>query len=105
MSTPNGSVKGQVNTDEQLILMVLAALAAPTLLGLVVVFWRRIVTWAVRSGALAPARSHPLIELPSAGGAGLDVPRLAIVAAVVVGLAVLSGSFARRAWLRRQMIR
>lgn len=105
MSTPNCPVKGQVSADEQLIFMLLAALAAPTLLGLVVVFWRRIVAWAVRAGVLTPARSHPLIELPSAGGAGLDVPRLAIVAAVVVGLAVLSGSFARRAWLRRQMIR
>ncbi|MCA0296953.1 MAG: hypothetical protein LCH96_16905 [Actinobacteria bacterium] len=105
MSTPNAPIRGQVSTDEQLILMVLAVLAGPTLIGLLVVFWRQVVAWAVRVGVLVPARAHPLLELPSAGGAGVDLPRLAIAGAVLAGVVVLSGSLARRAWLRRQMIR
>ena len=104
MTTPTPS-RGGISWDEQMILMVLAILAGPTLIGLLVVFWRQVVDWAIHARVLVPARAHPLLELPNAGGAGVDMPRLVIAVAVILGLTILGGSIVRRAWLQRQVIR
>jgi hypothetical protein len=48
-----------------------------------IIGWTRIVAWLVDHGLLAAAAAHPLVPLPGTGGAGLDVPRLAVLAAAV----------------------
>lgn len=95
----------QVDTDEELILIVVGALAAPTLLGLLVAFWDQAVGWAVGAGWLVPAAEHPLLGLPGAAGAGLDLPRVAVVGGALGLLLVWPVMLARRAWRRRQVIR
>jgi hypothetical protein len=40
--------------------------------------------WLVEQGVLVPAERSPLVALPAGRGVGLDAPRLAITAAVLV---------------------
>jgi hypothetical protein len=66
---------------------------------LVVKFWPHIVTWLIAHRVLLPRRMDPTAVLPGTGGAGLDMPRLALVAAaLLIAAAVTSTVFrARRA--------
>ena len=48
------------------------------------------------------AKADPLLQIPGAAGAGLDVPRLAILAAVILAVVVTAVSSARRAIARRR---
>jgi hypothetical protein len=67
---------------EELTLLSLAASVAAAVL--TVATWHRLLGWLVEQGVLVPADRSPLVALPAGGGVGLDAPRLAITAAVLV---------------------
>lgn len=92
-------------SDDTLVLIVCGIVAWPVLAGVLIVFWRDIVGWAVHAGILVGRKADPLVVLPNARGAGLDLPRLVIVAAIVVALLVGSWWVGRQVWLLRQVIR
>ena len=59
--------------------------------------WGKVVTWLLAHQVLVAAPAHPLLAVPHAGGAGLDLPRLALLAAVVLLLLIcLAGAVRRR---------
>jgi len=91
------------NSDDSLVLTVVGVLAAPTLGGLLVMYWHQVVDWAVKTGVLVSAAAHPLVVLPQTG-AGLDLPRLAIAFAVVGLLVMVPLLLIRRSWLQQQVI-
>lgn len=100
MSSSSGKM-----SDDSLILGIVGVLAAPTLLGVLVVFWEQCVAWAVTAGVLLPSAVEPLVVLPQAGGAGLDLPRMFVVFGLAVAVLLLVVVSARAAWLRRREIR
>lgn len=46
--------------------------------------WQRVLGWLVDHGVLVTAAESPLLALPASRGIGLDTPRVAIAAAVVI---------------------
>lgn len=57
----------------------------------------RIVGWLLEYQVLVPAAGDPLLKIPAAGGAGLDLARLVIALGVLMGLIVAAaGVLARR---------
>lgn len=95
---------GLADTPEEEVLLIHVGLA---LLGIVAAsagaFWLKGTTWLVEHHVLVSAPSGPLVQIPGAAGAGLDVPRLAILAALLVATLVTAVSSARRAIaLRRE---
>jgi hypothetical protein len=98
MATSNGG-----SENDTLALVFLAVVGAPTLSGALIVYWHQVVGWAVGAGVLVPASAHPLVTLPQTT-AGLDLPRLAIAAAVVALVLMVPVMLIRRAWLQRQVI-
>ena len=50
--------------------------------------WSATIEWAVGHQLLVPGSSDPTMTIPNADGAGLDVARLAFVAAVAVAIVV-----------------
>jgi len=56
-----------------------------------------VVAWLLAHQVLLAGSAHPLLVVPYAGGAGLDVPRLALLAAAVLLLTVgVVGAVRRR---------
>jgi hypothetical protein len=68
-----------------------AAAAAP-------LWWAKAITWLLAHQVLLPRAEHPLLTLPCSGGAGLDVPRLAVLVGAVLLLAAAVGAL--RPYLR-----
>lgn len=102
-TTPHHRGNGLADTPEEEVLLVHVALAV---LGMVVgsagVLWLKGATWLVEHQVLVGASAGPLVQIPGAAGAGLDVPRLAIAAAIVLATLVVAASSARRAIARRR---
>jgi len=48
------------------------------------VLWDRVLAWALAHGLLVPAAAHPVVTVPNSAGAGADLPRSAIAAAVLL---------------------
>ena len=68
---PRGS--GVANSpDEEVILVVVGALALSALVGSVGLVWVAGARWLVEHHVLVPAAAHPLLEIPGAAGAGLE---------------------------------
>lgn len=61
-----------------------------------------LVTRSTVPALVGAASWSPLLQIPGAAGAGLDVPRLAILAAVILAVVVTAVSSARRAIARRR---
>ncbi|MBB1033310.1 hypothetical protein G6031_02765 [Dietzia sp. CQ4] len=59
--------------------------------------------WAVERGILASALEDPLLPIPLADGAGLDLTRLIIVAAIVVAVSVVASVLVRPYRARAQL--
>ena len=96
---PRGS--GVANSpDEEVILVVVGALALSTLVGSVGLVWVAGARWLVEHHVLVPAAAQPLLEVPGAAGAGLDLPRIAILLALLLAMAAVTVSSARRALVR-----
>ena len=103
MSNTRYRGNGLADTPEEEVLLIHVGLA---LLGIVAAsagaFWLTGVTWLVERQVLVTAKAEPLVQIPGSGGAGLDIPRLAIIAAVLVATLVSAVSSARRAISRRE---
>lgn len=88
--------------EEETFLINIGVLALSTLLGSAGLLWLKGAAWLVEHQILVAAGQDPLLVVSGTNGAGLDLPRLAIAAAVVlVGLVSLV-SAARRSLARRR---
>lgn len=95
MSSPAGS--GRAADDDLFVLTVLGFLSLGALSAAALTWWSQAVVWLVAHRVLVPAAARPPLALPHSGGAGLDVPRLALALAAVLlfGVAVV-GAVRRR---------
>lgn len=91
--------------DEELWLMILGVMALPTVTGFAVHAWNQGSTWLVEHQILIPASDHPLIAVPTMGGAGLDLARLSIGIGVVILLLVVLVVSARSLVRRQETVR
>lgn len=85
---------GSRDDDDLVLLLLIATIAGP---GLAVLAWTSIVGWLVDHQVLVDAAARPLLVLPASDGAGLDLPRLLLLAALVLGALALLGSVFTRA--------
>ncbi len=46
--------------------------------------WSKVLAWCLEQQVLLPAAANPLLVLPAAEGAGVDLPRVAVAAAVLL---------------------
>jgi hypothetical protein len=83
------------SADDEFVLVLVVAGVAAALLGSVGVLWLRGVDWLVEYAVLVSAATSPLVPVPGCAGAGLDGPRLAVTAGLLVGLAAWVGSAIR----------
>ncbi len=88
--------------QEEMLLIHLGAGLLTVLVGSAGVFWLKGAIWLVEHRILVPASAHPLLALPRAAGAGLDLPRVAIAAGSVVAVIAWAASAVRRAWSTRE---
>lgn len=63
--------------------------------------WTAAVTWMLTHHVLVRASAGPLLPVPHAGGAGLDLPRMSVVAALA--LLLLAAASAMRRHRRSQI--
>lgn len=82
------------SSDGNVLVMILAAVVLLGSAGTVLtVAWSKVLSWCLRQQVLLPAAADPLLVLPHSGGVGLDLPRVAVAAAVlVVVLAATAGA-------------
>lgn len=89
MSNPNPAAS---SPDDEFVLFIVGCVAAAALVGSAGLVWLKGVGWLVEHQVLVPASQHPLLALPSAAGAGLDLSRLAVLCAVVIALIAWAAS-------------
>ena len=94
-----------VNSDtDNFVLVILGCFALSAGLGSAGWLWSQGTSWLVAHQILVAAKQHPLLPLPYADGAGLDVRRAAVVSAALLITVALLASAARRAWLRGRQL-
>lgn len=86
--------------EDDMVLFIVGAVVLMAVLGSAGVIWADGLTWLIEHRVILPTEQDPLLPLPGCGGAGLDGPRLAIVAGTVAILLATALSYARRARLR-----
>ncbi len=79
---------------EELTMLSIGAAVVASLL--TVATWHKVVAYLVDQQVLVAASESPLVSVPASKGAGLDAPRLAVVAAIALFGVVLLVSAARR---------
>lgn len=67
--------------------------------------WSKILTWSLEQQVLLPAAADPMVVIPGSDGAGLDVPRIAVAAAVLLVVLAVAGGVATRAVRGRDELR
>jgi len=98
-------VPAPVNSDaDNFVLVILGCFALSAGLGSAGWLWSQGTNWLVTHQVLVGAAQHPLLPLPYAAGAGLDLQRAAVAAAAVLVVVAVLVSAARRAWLRRRQL-
>lgn len=104
-NTSHRGGNGLADTPEEEVLLIHVAIAVIGMaVGSAGVLWLKGATWLVKHQVLVGASADPLVQIPGAGGAGLDVPRLAITAAIVLATLVVAASSARHAIARRREV-
>ena len=96
MNIPTRSGGRAGSADDEFVLVVVAAVAAAALVGSVGVLWLAGVDWLLEHGVLVSAAAIPVLSVPGCAGAGLDGPRLAVAAGLLLALAAWVGSAIRR---------
>lgn len=81
---------------EEMLLIHVGLFAIAAAIGSAGVFMHKGAAWLVQQGMLVAAAADPLLVLPSSGGAGLDRPRIAVAAAVLVAFLAWCLSAVRR---------
>lgn len=105
MSSSQGSGGGLLSDPaEVLTLTVLGLLFGGTAISMALGWLDGAVRWLVVNGVLVASSQDPVLVIPGAHGAGLDVGRLMVVASVVALLLVAVGSAVARARRRRQIV-
>lgn len=104
MSTPPRRVgNGVADTpEEELVLIHVAIAAVAVVLGSAGALWLTGSVWLVQHKVLVAQAAQPLIEVPGTAGAGLDLPRVAIAAGLIVATLAGAVSYVRHAWRRRE---
>lgn len=90
--------------DDEFVVFIVLPLAAVTVLGSAGVLWLKGVEWLVAHQVLVAGATDPVLALPWCGGAGLDWPRLSVLAGAVLALLAWGVSSARRAVTARREI-
>lgn len=93
------------NDDEDLFSLIWIALGS---IGAIIAFatamvaraWNESIDWLLEHSILVAGTQTPLLTVPHAGGAGLDVPRCFIAASVLLLLAFAAVQGIRRHWAR-----
>jgi len=93
MSASRVRPDGSTDPDDLMVLLFFGMLAGPTI---VVLAWRSLVGWLVDHRILLAATRDPFVVIPASEGAGLDLPRLLLVGALVLGLLAALGSIVVR---------
>jgi len=81
-----------------------SALSVAAVAGFATSTWHRVVDWLVAHHVLVDG-SRALLEVPVSNGAGLDLPRLALLAGAVLVAGAVVVSSLRRSWRRRRLER
>jgi len=92
-----------VSDSDLLVMILLGGLLVGGAGTAAVVLWHTVVAWCLGHGFLVSAGESPLLRVPNTGGAGLDLARLAIVAALVLVALALAAHTARRALRSRDL--
>lgn len=88
--------------DDDVVLFFIALIGGP---GLLAAFWSTAVGWLLEHRWLLPEADTPLLIVPATGGAGLDLPRAVIAAAVALAVGAAVCSWAWRLAARRRAAR
>jgi len=94
---------GLADTPEEEVLLIHIALGmVGVALASAAALWLTGSAWLVEHQVLVPAKAAPVVQIPGAAGAGLDLSRIAIAAAIVLAVLVIAVSSARRALRHRR---
>jgi len=105
MSTnPRPRAPSSTSPDDEFVLFIVGCVVLVTVLGSAGIFWATGVSWLVEHHVLVPASQHPIVRMPGGSAAGLDGPRVAVVAGALVAILAWGVSAARRAIARRGTI-
>ena len=86
---------------EEVLLIHIGLAVMVGLLGSTGLLWVQGTAWLVHHHVLVAASHRPLVPIAGSGGAGLDLPRLVIAAAIGVAALAAGGSWLRHLILRR----
>lgn len=90
------SEAGRTSDEDLFVLLILGVLGFGAAGTFAVAGWSKTVGWLLAHQLLVTGSAHPLLVVPQAAGAGLDVPRLALLAAAVLLLIVGAVGVVRR---------
>jgi hypothetical protein len=93
MTSSTGS--GRTADDDLFVLVMVGFLALGGVVASAGVWWAEAVRWLLAHQVLV-AGDHPLLRLPGSGGAGLDLPRLALATAALLLLTAAAVGALRR---------
>ena len=100
MTSSTGS--GRSSDDDLFVLVMVGFLALGGVVASEGVWWAEAVRWLLAHRVLVTAGDHPLLRLPGSGGAGLDLPRLALATAALLLLTAAAVGALRRHPRRRR---
>ena len=86
--------------EEELVVINVAIGALGTVLASAGILWFKGVAWLLEHKIIVPEAAAPLITIPGTHGAGLDLPRTALAAAILLAVLTLTVSAGHRAITR-----
>lgn len=89
MSAPRIRPDGSTDPDDLMVLLFGSIFVGPAVLAFA---WTSLVGWLIAHHVLVDAAADPLVVIPASEGAGLDLPRLLLLGAVVLGMLAFLGS-------------
>ncbi|GAA4759027.1 hypothetical protein GCM10023328_47980 [Modestobacter marinus] len=98
MSAQTARPGSGTDPDDLMVLLFAGMLIGPTVL---VFAWTSLVGWLVDHQVLLAAARDPLVVVPASDGAGLDLPRLLLLGALLLSLLAALGSAVIRLIRRR----
>ncbi len=96
----------QQHSDTDIIVMVVVGMMVLGSVGAIAaVAWQKVITWCLAHGLLVPSDASPMLSIPGGDGAGLDLSRILVAAAVVVVVLAVSARGLRGAVRRGEEFR
>jgi len=90
----------QHSDTDVMVMVVVGTMALGSAGTIAVVVWQKVVSWCLAHGLLVPSSVSPMLSVPGGGGAGLDLSRILVVAAVLAAVMAVTARGVRRG-LRR----